>query len=187
MNIFYLHENPKQAASMMCDKHVVKMILESAQMLCTAHRVNDGVMSVITKNNHKQKIYVHPNRKMNELLYKATHINHPSAVWVRKNKYHYLWLYEHMLQLNAEYRVRYLHDYDHLTITKLSKLLSEPPKNIDSDPHGWCSPPICMDDQYKVNDDVIASYRNYYLLAKRKFATWKLPEKVPTWWHKQRG
>jgi hypothetical protein len=42
MNIFYLDKDPIKAAEYSCDKHVVKMILESAQMLCTAHRVLDG-------------------------------------------------------------------------------------------------------------------------------------------------
>ena len=42
MNIFYLHENPEICAEYHCDKHVVKMILETAQMLSTAHRIIDG-------------------------------------------------------------------------------------------------------------------------------------------------
>ena len=42
MNIFYLHEDPQVSAKMHCDKHVVKMIIEYAQMLSTAHRMLDG-------------------------------------------------------------------------------------------------------------------------------------------------
>jgi len=72
MNIFYLHSNPKICAEMHCDKHVVKMILEYGQLLSTAHRVLDG-----TKQD---KIYVLTDSVANNLLYKATHINHPSAI-----------------------------------------------------------------------------------------------------------
>ena len=63
MNIFYLHEDPREASQMMCDKHNVKMIVESAQMLSTAHRELDGDRWA---NKHE--------------LYKSTHKNHPSAV-----------------------------------------------------------------------------------------------------------
>ena len=42
MNLFYLHDNPKDCANMHVDKHCVKMILEYAQLLSTAHRVLDG-------------------------------------------------------------------------------------------------------------------------------------------------
>lgn len=77
MNIFYLHKNTEQCANMHCDKHVVKMILESAQLLCTAHRVCDGDDYCDDYN-----------------LYKKTHQNHPSAVWVRKSADNYRWLHE---------------------------------------------------------------------------------------------
>ena len=85
MNIFYLHEDPHLAASYVYDKHKVKMILESAQMLCTAHRYygNENVP------------------------YKTAHLNHPSSIWVRENTHHYYWLYEHMLALGNEYTKRY--------------------------------------------------------------------------------
>ena len=82
MNIFYLHDDPRLAASYVYDKHKVKMILESAQMLCTAHHVFD--------NGHN-------------VPYKQAHLNHPSTIWVRDNTHHYYWLYEHMLALGNEY------------------------------------------------------------------------------------
>ena len=78
MNIFYLDRNPVIAAQMMCDKHVVKMILESAQMLSTAHRVLDG------------------DDRANETgLYKMAHKNHPSTIWVRASSENYRWLWKH--------------------------------------------------------------------------------------------
>lgn len=81
MNIFYLNSNPRIAAQMLCDKHVIKMIVESAQMLSTAHRVLDGdVMIKKNKNNKIIKIYKHPNLILESKLYKATHINHPCNI-----------------------------------------------------------------------------------------------------------
>ena len=73
MNIFYLDHDPRIAAKYHCDKHVVKMILESAQMLATAHRVVD-------KND-------------DDILYREAYKNHPSTKWVRSNLYHYTWLW----------------------------------------------------------------------------------------------
>ena len=77
MNIFYLSNDPEKAAKMMYNKHVVKMILETAQLLCTAHIVHEG-------NNAN-------------VPYKATHKNHPSAIWARQSADNYEWLYFHML------------------------------------------------------------------------------------------
>ena len=85
MNIFYLDKCPNKAARLQYNKHVVKMILESAQMLCTAHHV-----------------YGNPN----DVPYKQAHLNHPSTVWTRENSLHYDWLYEHMLALGDEYNKR---------------------------------------------------------------------------------
>ena len=76
MNIFYLNKDPEIAAQMHCDKHVVKMILESAQMLSTAHRILDGDDIANSKG-----------------LYKMTHKNHPCNIWVRKNNENYEWLW----------------------------------------------------------------------------------------------
>ena len=82
MNIFYLHDCPKRSASYVYDKHKVKMILESAQMLCTAHHAyNNG----------------------DNVPYKQAHLNHPSSIWTRSNTHHYYWLYQHMLALGNEY------------------------------------------------------------------------------------
>ena len=79
MNIFYLSEDPNQAAKYMYNKHVVKMILESAQLLCTAHIISDGESA--------------------DVPYKATHKNHPSAIWARESVSNYIWLYDHMIAL----------------------------------------------------------------------------------------
>ncbi len=144
MNIFYLHSDPKVAASYFYDKHKVKMILECAQMLCTAH---------IALGN-------------DDVPYKKSHLNHPSSVWVRANNENYQWLYEHMLALGKEYTKRY--NKTHLTITKCKDILAVAPLSI---PTGdFTEPPQCMPDEYKVDNDSISAYWNYYEQDKYKIA-----------------
>lgn len=142
MNIFYLHSDPQIAAQAMTNKHVVKMILESAQMLSTAHHVLDGDQAP-------------PG------LYKVTHINHPSTVWVRQSIDHYKWLYRHFIALCNEYTDRY--GKIHLTERKLSYILATPPRNI---PHqGFVSATPAMPNEYKTGDS-ISSYLKYYQAEK---------------------
>ena len=137
MNIFYLHEDPKVAASYFYDKHKVKMILECAQMLCTAHHVyNNG----------------------DNVPYKKAHLNHPSTIWVRSSVHHYNWLYDHMLALGKEYTARY--NKHHLTISKCREALMYPPSSMVD--NGFEEPPQCMPDEYKVDGDSVTAYWNYY-------------------------
>ena len=144
MNIFYLHPNPKVAASYFYDKHKVKMILESAQMLCTAH---------IALGNEN-------------VPYKKSHLNHPSSVWVRANNENYQWLYDHMLALGKEYTKRYKRT--HLTITKCKDILAIAPSSIPAG--SFNEPPQCMPDEYKVENDSVSAYWNYYEQEKYKIA-----------------
>jgi len=141
MNIFYLNKDPKKAATVQYNKHVVKMILESAQMLCTAH-------------HHYAELYGYKTF----VPYKKAHYNHPSTKWVRGNKSQYLWLYNHMIALGKEYTKRY--GKEHLTITKCKAPLMFTPNGI---PDGFFKePPQCMPDEYKVEGDSVTAYWNYY-------------------------
>ena len=160
MNIFYLDKRPDDAAEMHCDKHCVKMILEYAQMLSTAHRVLD-------------EDDAHPD------LYKIAHKNHPSTIWTRSSKQHYDWLFRLFRMLSAEYTLRYSRDVlkFHKTWNKLGKILEAAPKNIKD--NGWTDPPQCMPDDCK-DDDVVTAYRNYYIKEKSSFAVWKYSYK-PKW------
>ena len=166
MNIFFLDPDPLTAAEMHCDKHCVKMILETAQMLCTAHRVLDGD-TVADKLG----------------MYKTAHLNHPSTKWVRGTPLQYEWTYHLFKSLCDEYTKRY--DKVHLTDKKFRKILSTPPFNINSqvmymfhdngNPYilaEYTQPPQCMPDQYKVPDDAVKAYRNYYIGEKAGFAKW---------------
>ena len=177
MNVFYLDEDPKVCAQMHCDKHVVKMIIEYAQLMSTAHRMLDGKEYYgKTKNGRKIKRWEHPTPSLENILYKASHINHPSTIWTRANYKNYHWLYTMWMHLCNEYTIRYgkVHECDR----KLSHILCMLPQNI---PDGeFTQPTQAMPDQYKTKNSIEA-YRKYYIGDKKRFATWKLRE-VPEWY-----
>ena len=182
MNVFYLHKDPKVAAEMSCDKHVVKMILESAQLLSTAHRVLDGTEYYDkTKNGRKIKRWKHPNSNLEPLLYKAGWVKHPSTIWLFESAYNYMWLYKHMMALGDEYTKRY--GKKHLTITKLEDVLKHPPKNAKLNVKGYDATPA-MPDECKIPGDVVGSYRKYYVMKKQAMASWKAPSTPPEWYTK---
>ena len=98
MNIFYLHKDPEIiSAKMHCDKHVVKMIIEYAQLMSTAHRILDGdEYEGRTKIGRRIRRWKHLNKNVENTIYKASHINHPSAVWTRESVANYIWLYNYL-------------------------------------------------------------------------------------------
>lgn len=170
MNIFYLDRDPATAAAMHCDKHVVKMILETAQMLSTAHRVLDG-------DDPADEVG----------LYKRAFENHPCSIWLRDCVTNYMWGYNLFTSLLKEYTRRYKKFH---ASNRLSNLLSYEPDNIAKfkwecnmdAPMSWLGvtePPQCMPDKYKCEDPVQA-YRNYYLGEKMYMAVWTERE-VPAW------
>lgn len=175
MNIFYLDSNVTKCAEYHNDKHVVKMILEYAQLLSTAHRVLDGKEYIDASSGRKIKRWRLEDTSLEGHLYKATHINHPSAVWVRQSNNNYNWLVCLFQSLLSEYTHRYgkIHSCDRLVYW-----LRKPPINI---PVGYLTQPTpAMPDEYKVSDSV-QSYRNYYLGAKNNMAKWK-NRPIPEWW-----
>jgi len=175
MNIFYLAEDPKVCAQYHCDKHVVKMILEYAQLLSTAHRVLDGKHTKVLSNSGKRYV---SNWIMDDssdaVLYKVAHVSHPSNIWTRASGHHYIWLWRLWHNLCLEYTERY--NKTHVSWKKLRTYLSIPPQNIQD--NGFTPPPQCMPDDCKKNDTVQA-YRDFYMAHKREFATWKT--QVPSW------
>ena len=106
MNIFYLHRDVDTCAEMHNDKHVVKMILEYAQLLSTAHRVLDGEEYIFFKNGRKKRVWDLIDERQ-PILYMATHLNHPSSIWVRQNHQNYIWLSQLLYALCKEYTYRY--------------------------------------------------------------------------------
>lgn len=156
MNIFYLHSDPRIAAQMQTNKHVVKMILESAQLLCTAHRVLDGEDYIDASSGRKLQHWRHPT--YDSELYIATHFNHPCAIWTRMSKENYDWLYKHFVALNEEYTKRY--GKVHATYIKLENIISFSPDNIIVGL--FTEPVMAMPDKYIKRGDPVGSYRAYY-------------------------
>ena len=179
MNIFFLHRDPEQAAKEHVDKHVVKMIVEYAQLLSTAHRMLDGIeWTDYSKNGRKIKRYRLENPNKEKVIYKACHYNHPSAVWVRENRLHYQWLYRLFKKLGHEYTHRY--GKVHSTNLLLNQLLEEAPNNIPV--IDWKDPPPAMKHYPDCigPGDSLQSYKNYYIVAKAYFAKWSKRD-TPKW------
>jgi len=175
VNIFYLDKDPVNSAKLHCDKHVVKMIIEYAQMLSTAHRMLDGTQYTDASSGRRIQRWKLDNSNMDGVLYKASHINHPSAIWVRENAIQYQYMYDLFVACCDEYTFRY-HKV-HLTDTKLRVLLNEIPDNIKLGQ--WREPPPAMPDHCKVKGNSLISYHKYYATEKKSFAKWTLRE-VPT-------
>ena len=170
------------------DKHVIKQILEYAQLLSIAHRVLDGTLSIgLSKTGRKQSRYVLSDER-ESVLYSATHINHPSAVWVRQSEQNYLWLANMLVALCGEYTYRYekIHKVERDGLCYV--LLKNIPKNINN--NGWSEPTPAMPDEVKIHREVftdryevdsLSSYRNYYINKKAHLASWK-KRTIPEWY-----
>lgn len=178
MNIFYLDKNPRTCAEMHVDKHCVKMILEYAQLLSTAHRVLDGTQSTRqSKTGRLQKFWKLEDFR-DTVLYSATHINHPSAIWARQSVNNYMWLAEMLEELCGEYTYRYgkVHKVEGSGL--MQTLKNNFPKNL---PEGvFTEPTPAMPDDYKVAGNSIQSYHNYYNGDKQRMFSWKNRSK-PIW------
>ena len=179
MNIFYLHNNAEECAKLHNNKHVVKMILEYAQLLSTAHRFLDGNVTVgLSDSGRKRTTYV-LDSTLNSILYASTHINHPSAIWVRKSPENYLWLANMLIALCEEYTYRYGKTHKVERDGLCYVLLKNIPKNIGNG--GWSEPTPAMPDEFKVPGDSIQAYINYYVGAKKHLANWK-KRTIPSWY-----
>ena len=180
MNIFFLHKDPQWAANALCDKHVPKMLLESAQMLSTAVHQHQSEFQKKLCDEEKKVI---PNS-----LYKSAYPNHPMTKWVGFNRDCFRWALENAVFISQEYckRFKKLH--------KSSRIINNIYDNnyIDDIPEGYSmkynkfnmsitEPPQCMPDEYKDKDYVIA-YRKYYQGAKSYFAKWERGVSAPDWW-----
>lgn len=152
MNIFILDKNINKCAKFHCDQHVVKMILESVQILCTSL-----------------------NKKGFATPYKSTHINHPCVLWVEGSYDNFSWLSELALALNDEYKYRYRKTTNHSSINVLEEI-----SNIKFESFGLTEFSQAMPDQYKVSGDAVSAYRKFYVGEKMKFAKWTR-RKPPAW------
>jgi len=181
MNLFVLSECPIEAAQQQCDKHVVKMILESAQMLSTVHRMLDGHAEKRPSKSGKRMVwhYLHPNNNMDNVLYKAVNYHHPCTVWTAESKDNYNWHYEHFIALGEEFEYRY--NKQHLSITKLKDILVKPPTKIPDIGRtpfklAMASNPECI----ALNDPVEA-YRAFYQTKQARFKMSWSKRETPNW------
>jgi hypothetical protein len=154
MNIFFLDWDVNKCAKDHCDKHVVKMVLETAQLLCSAHHMTHQVNT--------------------QVPYKLSHKNHPCSIWVRESLSNYLYLCELGLALCKEYTNRY--GKRHKSQDVIEWCVTNKVNICDK---GFTEPPKAMPDEYKVVN-VVESYRNYYRGAKMGFAVWKNGQE-PNW------
>lgn len=177
MNVFVLDLDIKKCASYHCDKHIVKMILEYAQLLSTAHRVLDGKQkTILSKSGRKQKIWVLEDKISEKNLYQAVSVNHPCGIWVRQSKANYTWLHTLLTECLFEYYDRY--EKEHKTSRILLDLFPAP-NNIPDGPLSEF--PQAMPDECKVVGDPVKAYRNYYNMHKHRFAKWKNGN-TPEWY-----
>jgi len=181
MNVFVLDKDPIVAAQMHCNAHVVKMILESAQMLSTVHRMCDGTLETRASKSGKSKVkyWRHEQPELEAALYKAVHMKHPCTIWTQESKANYQWHYQLFKALSEEYQYRY--GKVHTTWTKLKDVLSNNPRNI---PDGGLTPfklamgaqPQCIN-----NDDPVGSYRKFYKTKQARFKMNWTKRPVPEW------
>lgn len=155
MNIFVLDNDYKKCAKAHVDKHVVKMILEHAQMICTAHHIVGGY-------NY-------------DIPYKSTHVNHPCSKWVRDSVNNYKWLVNMTSALNDEYKHRFNHDVNHKSFDVIQSL---PIPDLPYVPRTRFA--RAMPDECKIGDDVVASYRKYYNTEKQDIMKWT-KRHTPKW------
>jgi hypothetical protein len=166
MNIFILSLIQKEIAEFMMDKHVSKILLEAVQMLCTAKRVLEPDSG-------------------DDKLYRMAHKNHPVSIWCRKSRANFIWVLDLVDELHKEWKYRYGHPEDKVHKSYLVALYLR--QNIPSselfEGEGLTEFALAMPEQYKLVDDPILSYRNYYMSEeKQRIATWKKKREKPAWY-----
>ena len=152
MNIFVLDNNIKKCAQYHCDQHMVKMILESVQIMCTVL-----------------------NKKGFSAPYKSTHIKHPCVYWVEESFDNFTWLTTLTYELNSEYKYRYEKQTNHKSLEVLTEI-----QNFKYKSQGLTPFAQAMPNQYKVKNNAVRAYRKFYRAEKLSFAKWT-KRKPPKW------
>jgi hypothetical protein len=151
MNIFYFDLNIELCAQSHCDSHVVKMILESAQILCTVLWMN-GM----------------------EAPYKPTHTKHPCVLWANQSLSNWIWLKDLAGALNEEFKYRFDHQLNHKSYEVILSLPT--PQLADL---GLTDFIQAMPEEFKHQDPTVA-YRQYFIGQKMHLAKWT-KRQVPDW------
>lgn len=156
MNIFFLHYDPKKCVELYVDKHVIKMLLESVQILCSVHHMCNEI----------EINFIPP--------YKLSHKNHPCCIWARKSLSNYIWLTKLTKELSNEYTYRYGKIHKCEKDGYIDSLIENKPNIPDI---GFTTPSQAMPDMYKIEtnnmDDVIEAYKHYYFFEKSNIHCWK--------------
>lgn len=143
---------------MLCDKHLIKMILESAQLLCGPYEPG-------------------------EAPYKRTHYNHPCSKWIRESKDNYLWLYRHAVAMCSEYYKYYKKTHK---CNWIIFWCTENMEKLNLPEIGLTPFVQAMPEEYK-QSDCVQAYRNYYIGEKASFAKWSRGRKIPDWWENKKN
>jgi hypothetical protein len=181
VNIFVLDENPWAAARMHCDKHVPKMIVESAQMLSTAHRILDGKEYLATSKSGKRMTKHYLLERNDDIVYKAVHAAHPCTVWTMQSASNYIWHYGlfHALAEEFEYRFKKIHRSWDI----LKHILCATPVNIPNvGPTPYARAMKAYPELMEIEDPVKA-YQEFYKADKVEFAKWEKGRSAPDWWN----
>jgi hypothetical protein len=164
VNIFYLDDDPELAARALCNRHIVKMVLETAQLLCT-------VLHAFNVSDLQWRM---------QIPYKLTHPNHPCTLWAGASSDNYTWLLLHGLFICEEYTKRYHRKHASEQVIQWcdeASLWTVLPRMSKE----FSSPPQCMPERYKRSDPVKA-YRAFYIGEKASFARWRPLSSPPSWW-----
>jgi hypothetical protein len=151
MQIFVLDSDQEIASKMHADKHLVKQVLESAQLLSSTMRIH-GL----------------------DYGYKITHRSHPCRVWLDESKANFNWLKLLGMELSKEYTYRYGKIHKSQSIIEGSYC----PKDIED--HGLTKFALAMPNEYKTSEDPVICYRNYYIGAKKSLLTYT-KRRPPEW------
>lgn len=194
MNLFVLDLDHDKNAEYHVDKHVVKMILEACEMMCMAHWVQeeigfaphklekpeyDAVQARISKFRNYD-----PTERHIPYVGRPSHINHPCTIWVRSSLENYMWTYNYAHSLEMERKYRYPNGVEfHRGLALVNKMGDFDIPNKGLTPFALAMKAMAEErpDLY-FPDDVIRSYRNFYMFDKASFASWK-DRPVPDWWH----
>jgi hypothetical protein len=168
MNLFVLSLCFSECAQWMFDKHISKMILETAQMLCTTKRVLD------------------PDNADDSQVYKLSHENHPVSVWMRTSYANYCWALDMVDAMHAEWKYRYGHpaETQHKSYVVCQWLRQNPPPIAAFSQTGLTPFAQAMPEEYKTQDDAVKAYREYYQSPqKKRIATWT-KRNMPPWYRR---
>jgi hypothetical protein len=150
MNIFATSPCPKESAKFLDNKRLVKMCLETTQILCTV--INENAGEKITP-------------------YKSTHKNHPCVKWAGESQENFFWLNIHAMELCGEYKIRFGKVHACTLIASDLPLLDV--EKIEQTPFVNCAANKSLGLDFKHINNVHEAYKQYLK------ARWKLDKMPP--------